>query len=76
MDTVDYFFTDYHWNLQTLETTAALSESLGRSTDIFVGNDVFGRGTFGGGMFNTDIAVRKINNYNLSTAIFAPGYVY
>ena len=27
-------------------------------------------------MFNTDVAVREINKYNLSTAIFAPGYVY
>jgi mannosyl-glycoprotein endo-beta-N-acetylglucosaminidase len=56
--TVDYFFTDYHWGLGQLESTAALSESLDRSTDIFIGNDVFGRGTYGGGMFNTDIAVR------------------
>lgn len=41
-----------------------------------MGNDVFGRGTWGGGMFNTDVAVREINKYNLSTAIFAPGFVY
>lgn len=58
MNTVDYFFSDYHWNLQSLETTVALAESIERGTDVFMGNDVFGRGTYGGGMFNTDIAVR------------------
>lgn len=53
-----------------------LSTQIKRGTDIFYGNDVYGRGTFGGGRYNTSIGVNEINKYNLSTAIFAPGYVY
>jgi hypothetical protein len=43
-----------------------------------VGNDVFGRGTFGGGMYATYKAVNKILEHKdeLAVALFAPGFTY
>eukprot|EP01134_Creolimax_fragrantissima_P002242 CFRG2242T1 len=48
----------------------------GRTSDVYVGIDVFGRGCFGGGGFNTHLALEKISSFRLSAAIFAPGWVY
>lgn len=45
----DYFFTDYKWNVEKLQECWATAESLGRTSDVFIGNDIWGRGTFGGG---------------------------
>ena len=53
-----------------------MTKDISRESDVFMGNDVYGRGTWGGGQFNTNIAVKEISKHNLSTAIFAPGYVY
>lgn len=41
-----------------INQTFNLTTQLNRSFDIFVGNDVYGRGTFGGGQLNTDIGIR------------------
>jgi mannosyl-glycoprotein endo-beta-N-acetylglucosaminidase len=41
------------------------------SFDIYVGNDVYGRGTYGGGKENTYIAINEILKYPLSIALFA-----
>ena len=50
---------------------------------VYIGNDVFGRGTFGGGGFQIHIAANKIIEYMgdgdmspLSIAMFAPGWTY
>lgn len=51
LDTSDYFFTDYHWNydmLKTSVTNAANNISL-----LFHGIDIWGRGSYAGGQFNT-----------------------
>ncbi|CAF4814642.1 unnamed protein product, partial [Rotaria magnacalcarata] len=45
-----------------------------RCRDVFVGIDVFGRGCFGGGGFNTCEAMTISYKSDLSTAIFAPGW--
>eukprot|EP00794_Sanderia_malayensis_P009056 gene9056-10024_t len=44
--------------------------------DVYVGVDCFGRGCFGGGGWNTYLALQAIRRHNLSAAIFAPGWVY
>lgn len=44
--------------------------------DVYVGVDVFGRGCLGGGGWNTLEAVAKARSYNLSVAIFAPGWTW
>ncbi len=48
---------------------------------IYVGSDCFGRGTYGGGGYNTYKAIQAINkadnNMNvLGPALFAPCYTY
>ena len=47
-----------------------------RKTDVYVGVDVFGRNCFGGGGFNTAAALSIAREFQLSVAIFAPGWVH
>lgn len=73
-DACDAIFLNYHWNDAALIYT---KEQAGpRIHDVYVGIDVFGRNCLGGGGWNTDYAMKIIRNYNLSAAIFAPGWVY
>ena len=51
----DGFFTDYHWGPVNLSLSTQCAQN--RSFNVFFGNDVYGRGTYGGGMLNTYIAV-------------------
>ncbi|XP_066140269.1 cytosolic endo-beta-N-acetylglucosaminidase [Euwallacea fornicatus] len=73
-DCCDGIFLNYSWNEEKLENTAALAGA--RQFDVFVGVDVFGRNMFGGGQFNTYKAAQIIRKYNLSMAIFAPGWTH
>ena len=43
---------------------------------VYTGNDMFGRGTFGGGGFDIDLALKVIRTAETSVAIFAPGWTY
>lgn len=43
--------------------------------DVFVGIDVFGRGCPGGGGWNSSEAAKIIQKFDMSVAIFAPGWV-
>ncbi|KAG5558046.1 hypothetical protein RHGRI_008075 [Rhododendron griersonianum] len=47
-----------------------------RKFDVYVGIDIFGRGTYGGGQWNTNVALDVIKSGNVSAALFAPGWVY
>jgi len=49
--------------------------SSNRHSDIYVGVDCFGRGTFGGGGFDCSIAFAIARKYQLSMAVFAPGWL-
>ena len=51
----DLFFTDYHWEPNRLHSSAQFAKE--RSHDVLFGIDVYGRGTYGGGMLNTSFAV-------------------
>ncbi|XP_066252935.1 uncharacterized protein ENGase [Euwallacea similis] len=73
-DCCDGIFLNYSWNEEKLQNTAALARA--RQFDVFVGVDVFGRNMFGGGQFNTYKAAQIIRKYNLSMAIFAPGWTH
>ncbi|KAJ7989901.1 hypothetical protein DPEC_G00309290 [Dallia pectoralis] len=70
----DGIFTNYNWTEQNLENMKADAE--GRLADIFVGVDVFARGEVVGGKLETNKALEMIRKHDLSTAIFAPGWVY
>lgn len=41
-----------------------------------MGVDVFGRGCFGGGGFNCDLAMEKVRKFDLSAAIFGHGWTH
>ncbi|TRY59585.1 hypothetical protein DNTS_003878 [Danionella cerebrum] len=75
-DACDGIFTNYNWTEQSLVSMKAHSAAQGRFADIYVGVDVFARGKVMGGKFETNKALELIRKYELSTAIFAPGWVY
>jgi hypothetical protein len=47
-----------------------------RSCEVYMGVDVFGRGTFSGGGYNTTHAIEIALRAGVSSAVFAPGWVY
>ncbi|KAI5097601.1 cytosolic endo-beta-N-acetylglucosaminidase isoform X1 [Silurus meridionalis] len=75
-DACDGIFTNYNWTESSLEDMAADSAAQGRLADIYVGIDVFARGDVMGGKFETNKALELVRKHGLSTAIFAPGWVY
>lgn len=70
----DGIFLNYAWKDQNLETS--LLNAGARQFDVYVGIDIFGRGVFGGGGFNTDKAVEVARSRALSVALFAPGWTH
>eukprot|EP01022_Parablepharisma_sp_SALTPOND_P032064 TRINITY_DN826_c0_g1_i1.p1 TRINITY_DN826_c0_g1~~TRINITY_DN826_c0_g1_i1.p1 ORF type:complete len:590 (+),score=46.84 TRINITY_DN826_c0_g1_i1:109-1878(+) len=74
LDVSDKFFTDYHWGLDNLKISVASAKE--RSWDVMFGNDVYGRGTYGGGRLNTFAAIDEIMKHPLSIAIFGQAYFY
>ncbi|XP_014245517.1 cytosolic endo-beta-N-acetylglucosaminidase-like isoform X1 [Cimex lectularius] len=73
-DITDGIFLNYNWKEENLTFSKRFAEN--RAADVFVGIDVFGRGCYGGGGFNSHKAMKLIRKYNLSAAIFAPGWVH
>lgn len=65
-------FTNFHWDRNAPVRSAVKAAT--RRTDVFMGVDVHGRNTFGGGGFNTHIALRAIKQGGTSAAIFAPAW--
>lgn len=45
-------------------------------TDVFYGTDLYGRGTFGGGEFTTNLALQALSDYPFSLAFFGIGYLH
>ncbi len=66
------FFTSFRWTRNAPVRSAVKAGP--RRTDVFTGIDVFGRRTFGGGGFQTHIALRAIKQAGTSAAIFAPSW--
>ncbi|XP_055328194.1 cytosolic endo-beta-N-acetylglucosaminidase-like [Paramacrobiotus metropolitanus] len=71
---VDGIFLNYNWSLSDL-AKAKKTATPYRKYDVFVGVDVFGRGCYGGGGWNTNLALEVINDHDMSVALFAPGWV-
>ncbi|KNC82327.1 hypothetical protein SARC_05391 [Sphaeroforma arctica JP610] len=85
----DGIFLNYAWTDEGLAASRTIAEAYapvprgketithdGRSSDVYTGIDVYGRGCFGGGGFNSKLALEKIATHGLSTALFAPGWVH
>lgn len=70
----DGIFLNYNWTEETLKKS--LDNAGVRKHDVYVGVDVFGRGCFGGGAFNSDLALEKIRQFDLSAAIFGQGWTH
>lgn len=52
-DACDGIFLNYTWKEENLENTVQAAQH--RILDVYVGVDIFGRNTFGGGQFNTHV---------------------
>ncbi|XP_057331605.1 cytosolic endo-beta-N-acetylglucosaminidase [Microplitis mediator] len=72
----DGIFLNYNWTDAGLLESRSIAECTNRTTDIYVGLDVWGRGCPGGGGFNSIEALKKIRDCDLSVAIFAPGWTH
>ncbi|XP_030064480.1 cytosolic endo-beta-N-acetylglucosaminidase [Microcaecilia unicolor] len=73
-DSCDGMFTNYNWTEQHLNQMLPLVAE--RRVDVYVGVDVFARGSVVGGHFDTNKSLQLIRKYGFSAAIFAPGWVY
>ncbi|KAL9680649.1 hypothetical protein QQ045_018534 [Rhodiola kirilowii] len=73
-DICDGIFVNYTWK----ETYPKLSRLTAgdRKFDIYMGIDAFGRGSYGGGQWNTNVALEVLKQERISAAIFSPGWVY
>ncbi|PFH50496.1 glycoside hydrolase family 85 protein [Amanita thiersii Skay4041] len=84
METIQYFFSLDSANMSTLIPSNAATaipqpaQHVFTHQDIFMGIDIWGRGTFGGGGFSTHRALEAIspNELGLSVALFAPGWTW
>ncbi|KAK6145566.1 hypothetical protein DH2020_022386 [Rehmannia glutinosa] len=73
-DKSDGIFVNYYWEENFPKLSADVAGD--RKYDVYMGIDVFGRGTYGGGEWMTNVALDVIKKYDVSAAIFAPGWVY
>ncbi|XP_050209489.1 cytosolic endo-beta-N-acetylglucosaminidase 1-like [Mercurialis annua] len=73
-DVCDGIFVNYTWKKNYPAISAAVAGN--RKFDVYMGVDVFGRNTYGGGQWNTNVALDVCKEDDVSAAIFAPGWVY
>ncbi|KAG8380891.1 hypothetical protein BUALT_Bualt06G0063800 [Buddleja alternifolia] len=73
-DVCDGIFVNYTWEENYPKLSADVAGE--RKFDVYMGIDVFGRGTFGDGQWTTNVALDVIKKNDVSAAIFAPGWVY
>ncbi|KAK9833781.1 hypothetical protein WJX74_005705 [Apatococcus lobatus] len=73
----DGLFVNYSWKAETPAQAAAAALASGRpETDVYMGIDVYGRNTYGGGGMDCDVAIKAALAAGLSVALFAPGWVW
>ncbi|KFK38487.1 hypothetical protein AALP_AA3G119600 [Arabis alpina] len=73
-DLCDGIFMNYTWKEGYPKLSAEAAGD--RKFDVYMGIDVFGRGSFGGGQWTVNAALDLLKRNNVSAAIFAPGWVY
>ncbi|CAM8958339.1 unnamed protein product [Rhodiola kirilowii] len=71
-DICDGIFVNYTWK-ETYPKLSGLTAG-DRKFDIYMGIDAFGRGSYGGGQWNTNVALEVLKQERISAAIFAPGW--
>ncbi|CAG8547345.1 4924_t:CDS:2, partial [Dentiscutata heterogama] len=70
----DGLFTNYWYDKNGPAISAMTAGS--RSRDVYTGIDTYGRGTYGGGGFNTFLALEAIKYGRTSAGIFAPAWTF
>ncbi|GFP86568.1 cytosolic endo-beta-n-acetylglucosaminidase [Phtheirospermum japonicum] len=73
-DRCDGILVNYFWEEDYVKISADAAGD--RKFDVYMGVDVFGRGTYGGGEWNTHVALDVMKKNDVSAAIYAPGWVY
>ncbi|XP_068635389.1 cytosolic endo-beta-N-acetylglucosaminidase 1-like [Aristolochia californica] len=73
-DLCDGIFANYTWQKDYPKHSATVAAE--RKFDVYMGIDVFGRNTYGGGQWTTNVALDVLKTDDVSAAIFAPGWVY
>ncbi|KAI4306494.1 hypothetical protein L6164_029768 [Bauhinia variegata] len=73
-DLCDGIFVNYTWRENYPRLSAAVAGD--RKFDVYMGIDVFGRNTYGGGQWNANVALDRLRKDDVSAAVFAPGWVY
>jgi len=73
-DICDGIFVNYSWQEDYPKQSALVAGK--RQFDVYMGIDVFGRNTYGGGQWTTNLALVVAKEAAVSVAIFAPGWVY
>ncbi|KFK24965.1 hypothetical protein AALP_AA8G048600 [Arabis alpina] len=73
-DLCDGIFMNYTWKENYPKASAEIAGD--RKHDVYMGIDVFGRGSFGGGQWTANVALDLLKKNDVSAAIFAPGWVY
>ncbi|XVF84068.1 hypothetical protein PTKIN_Ptkin16aG0545000 [Pterospermum kingtungense] len=73
-DISDGIFVNYTWKEDYPKLSATVAGD--RKFDVYMGIDVFGRNTYGGGQWTTNVALDVIKKNDVSAAIFAPAWVY
>ncbi|KAK7305920.1 hypothetical protein VNO77_43833 [Canavalia gladiata] len=73
-DICDGIFVNYTWKEGYPRLSAEVASD--RKFDVYMGIDVFGRNTYGGGQWNAHVALDVLRKNDISAAIFAPGWVY
>ncbi|KAI5687073.1 PPPDE putative peptidase domain [Leishmania braziliensis] len=68
----DGIFINYFWEPMSLPLINTVAGN--RGAEVYVGVDVFGRRMYGGGGYNTHVAVAKATGARLSVGLFAPGW--
>eukprot|EP00466_Bigelowiella_natans_P011053 jgi/Bigna1/81569/fgenesh1_pg.81_\ len=73
-DACDGILTNYFWKKGDPHKSNQVANE--RRFDVYSGIDVFGRGSFGGGKFNSHIALEEVKRGGTSVCLFAPGWTY
>ncbi|GMM34984.1 hypothetical protein DASC09_023090 [Saccharomycopsis crataegensis] len=73
----DYFLTNYWWDESILKKNVAIAGLHGINSSLYVGIDMFGRGSkIGNGGYDVPIAVNFCKEYDSNVCLFAPAWTY
>uniref|UniRef100_A0A0N4ZG31 Mannosyl-glycoprotein endo-beta-N-acetylglucosaminidase n=1 Tax=Parastrongyloides trichosuri TaxID=131310 RepID=A0A0N4ZG31_PARTI len=73
-DACDGIYLNYQWDKEKLDVSRIYA-SEDRTSDVWVGIDIFGRKTYGGGGFDACIAMKEIHERGMSAVLFALGWL-